>query len=87
MTGVNHYYGQEGPVRGFISPRQGQLVPVHQLEFDSYGSGIIFVTQISVTGPDEDVPAIVVDLDAPYQDIVVHHGDGTTLTVNLDSIL
>jgi hypothetical protein len=86
-TGVNHYYGQEEPVRGFISPHQRELVPVHQLEFESYGSGVVFVTQISVTGPDEDVPAIEVDLDDPYRNIVVRYSDGTTLTINLDSVL
>jgi len=81
---VNHYYGHEDPVRGFISPRQWELVPVHQLEFERSGSGVVFVTQISVTGPDEQAPTIELDPDNPYRDIVVHQSDGTTLTINLE---
>ena len=83
---VSHYYGQEDPVRGFISPRQRELVPVHQLEFETRGKGIVFVTQISVTGPGEEAPTIEVDLDNPYRDIVVDHGDGITLTIRLGSV-
>ena len=86
-TGVNHYYGQEEPVRGFISPQQRELVPVHQLEFEGYGNGIVFVTQITVASSSEDVPTIDVDLNKPYRDIVVHHGDDTTLTINLEPAL
>lgn len=87
VVGVNHYYGQEDPLRGFISPRQFELVPIDQLEFESYGSGTAFVTQITVTEPGEDIPTIEVDPDNPYQAIVVHHSDGTTLTINLESEL
>jgi len=87
VTGVDHYYGQEEPVRGFISPHGWELVPVHQLEFESYGNGVVFITQITVADPGEDIPTVEVGLDDPYQDIVVHRGDGTTLTVNLDSVL
>lgn len=86
-TGVNHYYGQEEPVRGFIAPQQRELVPVHQIEFESYGSGIVFVTQITVAGPGEDIPTIDVDLNNPYRDIVVRHSDDTTLTINLEAAL
>jgi len=86
-TGVNHYYGQEEPVRGFISPHQRELVPVHQFEFESYGSGIVFVTQITVAGLNEDVPTIEVDIDDPYRNITICYRDGTTLTIDLDSVL
>lgn len=86
-TGVNHYYGQEEQVRGFIAPQQRKLVPVHQLEFESYGSGIVFVTRISVAGPGEDIPTIDVDLNNPYRDIVVRYSDGTILTINLEPAL
>ncbi len=85
--GVNHYYGQDEPVRGFMSPRQLELVPIHQLEFEKRGGGVVFVTQISVTGQGEEAPTIEVDLDNPYRSIVVHHGDGTTLAIELDSFV
>jgi hypothetical protein len=87
MIGLDHYYGQEEPVRGFISPQQRQLVPVHQLEFESDGSGVVFVTQITVAGPGEDVPTIDVDPSNPYGDVLVRHGDGTTLTINLERLV
>jgi hypothetical protein len=83
VTSVDHYRGQEEPVRGFISPQYSELVPVDQLEFESYGSGVIFITQITVARPGEDVPTIALDLDDPYRDITVHRSDGTTLAVNL----
>jgi hypothetical protein len=50
----NHYYGDEKILRGFISPLQRKLAPVHQLEFENIGIGVVFITQIIVTGPDED---------------------------------
>jgi hypothetical protein len=83
-SGVNHYYGDEDAVRGFISPQQGTLVPVHQLEFESLGNGVIFITQITVIEPDEDVPIIEVDPNNPYRDIMVYYVDGSTLTINIE---
>ncbi len=84
-AGVNHYYGQDEPVRGFISRQQRELVPVHQLEFENHGNGVVFVTQISVTGPGEETPTIEVDLGNPYRSIVVRQDDGTTLTIGLEA--
>ncbi len=83
VTNLNHHYAEEEPVRGFISPQYLELVPVHQLEFETYGSGVVFVTQITVTGPGEDVPTIALDLDDPYREITVRNDDGTTLAINL----
>ncbi len=83
--GVNHYYGQDEPVRGFMSPQQGELVPIHQVEFENKGSGVVFVTQISVTGPGEEAPDIGVDLHNPYERVEVRNPDGSRVTIDLGS--
>lgn len=85
-TDVRHYYGQEEPVRGFVSPKQNTIVPIHQLEFKNYGTGVVFVTQITVTTPGEDIPTIDVDCSNPYTGIEIRHSDGSTLTINLNSL-
>jgi hypothetical protein len=61
MTDVRQYKGQEDPVRGYVSPEQGTLVPIDQIEFENYGNGTVFVTQISVVSPGDEVPSITID--------------------------
>jgi hypothetical protein len=85
VAGVNHYCGREEPTRGFVSPGLLNLAPVHQLEFETRGGGTVFVTQITVTEPGEDIPTIEVDPEDPYRAIVVRGSDGTSLSINLGS--
>lgn len=86
-TSIRHYQGQEDPVRGFVSPRFEEVVPVHQLEFENYGHGVVFVTQISVTESGGDKPTISVDCGNPYRKIEVSDGKGVPLIIDLAHIL
>ena len=48
---VRSFYGQEEPMRGFVSLRHGQLTPIRQVEFQSRctpGKTTAFVTMISI---------------------------------------
>ena len=85
-TSVRHYEGQEEPVRGFISREDNTVVPVHQLEFENHGNGTVFVTQISVTGLDHDIPDMTVECQYPYTSISFDQDGGPSITINLDGV-